>query len=427
MLPASWLIAALASSSIACLQWFGLLPDTSLIASADLGQAYGNLRQRNQFATLTTLGLAAVLARGRTTWTASCALVWLACGNAASTSRTGLLQWVLLSMAFVLWPGPRLARIKLAAVAGSAYALATQMLPALFEMAHGFAPPNVFDRIEADLGCSSRKVLWSNVLQLIAQRPWTGWGLGELDYAHYSTLYSGPRFCEILDNAHNLPLHLAVELGVPIAVLACVVVVGWILRNKPWTEGQGDRQLAWAALLGIGIHSMLEYPLWYGPFQIAVLGSILLLHGPELLGVQHRGLAMAMLAAIVLGAGLLQFEYDRVSQPYLPPEQRRPSARQDPIATAGTPIVFSAQLRFAELSLTPLTSANAESQLELALAMLHFSPEPIVIEKVIESASSLGRMEVAATHVALYRAAFPARFAEWALRQGAVIRPNEAQ
>ena len=27
--------------------------------------------------------------------------------------------------------------------------------------------------------------------------------------------------------------------------------------------------MAWAVLAVIGLHSLLEYPLWYGPFQIA--------------------------------------------------------------------------------------------------------------------------------------------------------------
>ena len=35
---------------------------------------------------------------------------------------------------------------------------------------------------------NNRLVLWRNVLQLIAAHPWFGWGLGELDYAHYATL-----------------------------------------------------------------------------------------------------------------------------------------------------------------------------------------------------------------------------------------------
>ncbi|NZA01899.1 O-antigen ligase family protein [Ottowia beijingensis] len=84
--------------------------------------------------------------------------------------------------------------------------------------------------------CGSRLILWRNVLHLIGLKPWTGWGWGELDYAHYITLYEGARFCHILDNAHNLPLHLAVELGVPVALAVCGLVAWLVWRGRPWAE-----------------------------------------------------------------------------------------------------------------------------------------------------------------------------------------------
>ena len=76
---------------------------------------------------------------------------------------------------------------------------------------------------------------------------------------------------EMLDNAHNLPLHFAVELGIPFALAFCVLVVWAIWRGKPWAERRWDRQMAWGILFVIGIHAMVEYPLWYGPFFMATL------------------------------------------------------------------------------------------------------------------------------------------------------------
>ena len=112
---------------------------------------------------------------------------------------------------------------------------------------------------------------------LILQKPWTGWGWGELDYAHYITLFPGARFCVLLDNAHNLPLHLAVELGLPFALLVCGVASLWVWRARPWAETDPVRQLAWGILAVVGLHSMLEFPLWYGPFQIVTLWALALL------------------------------------------------------------------------------------------------------------------------------------------------------
>jgi O-antigen ligase len=127
----------------------------------------------------------------------------------------------------------------------------------------------LWGRLGGGQACSSRLVLWSNVLHLIALKPLTGWGWGELDYAHFDTLYAGPRFLRHPGQRHNLPLHFAVELGVPVAAAACALALWWAWRQRPWAEAAPLRQLAWALLAVILLHSMLEYPLWYGPFQIA--------------------------------------------------------------------------------------------------------------------------------------------------------------
>jgi hypothetical protein len=70
----AWLLAALLSSLMGLLQYFG---ETAIfgmwVNSTSMGEAYANLRQRNQFATLTNIGLAALLwwlAQGKSLWPA---------------------------------------------------------------------------------------------------------------------------------------------------------------------------------------------------------------------------------------------------------------------------------------------------------------------------------------------------------------------
>ena len=191
--------------------------------SSAVGEAYANLRQRNQFASLTVIGMASLFLlapREMGRWPALAAMCWLAVGNAATTSRTGLLQMLVLGVLACAWPGPRRERALLWTAGLLAYVLAAIALPWLLEAALGQPGNRLWDRVAGVQACSSRRVLWWNVLELIAQKPWLGWGWGELDYAHFVDLYDGPRFCDILDNAHNLPLHLAVELGLPAALLA---------------------------------------------------------------------------------------------------------------------------------------------------------------------------------------------------------------
>ena len=285
----SWLLAAVLSALMGLLQYFGMTQGlTPWLHAASLGEAFANLRQRNQFATLTSIGLLALLwhvaqwrlpvqedtgetdNRGYRILAGYALVLPLALGNAASGSRTGLLQWLLVTALTFLWhPRGQWRLVGLSVSALAMYLLAVLALPVWLEWATGQAGGGLMKRMTEDMGCSSRRVMWANVLHLIAQKPWWGWGWGELDYAHFITLYPGERFCEILDNAHNLPLHLAVELGVPLSLAVCGGGLWLVWHAQPWRERDTTRQLAWGVLVVILLHSLLEYPLWYGPFQIA--------------------------------------------------------------------------------------------------------------------------------------------------------------
>ncbi len=255
-----------------------------------------------------------------------------------------------------------------------------------------------------DEACSSRITLWSNVIHLIVQKPWWGWGWGELDYAHFITLYPGERFCDILDNAHNLPLHLAVELGIPAALLIGVLCTWAVWRAQPWREVDPGRQMAWAVLAIIALHSLLEYPLWYGPFQIAAAVCIWLIYGRN----WHFPLVSSQLFAILIVAfsSYALWDYWRVGQIYRPPQERAIAFRENTLEKIKPSWLFKNQVQFAELSVTPLTPANAQHQFDLARDVLHFSPEASVVQRIIDSATLLRRTGDALWYQDRYRAAF---------------------
>jgi O-antigen ligase len=448
----AWLTAALVSAGVGVLQYMGWAQALApWVNQTSVGEAYGNLRQRNQFASLMSIGLAVLIwrcASGRTGQAhqrilviAAAALLGLA--TAASVSRTGLLQLVVLGALGVVWglghkPGARALFIA-AAAANLAGSLALPMMAGL--------DPGSFSVLgrmgDNSAPCSSRITLWSNVLHLIAQKPWTGWGWGELDYAHFVTLYPGARFCDILDNAHNLPLQLAVELGIPVALLVCGAALWLVLRARPWRETSPVRQLAWSVMLVIGVHSMLEYPLWYGPFMTAfVLCMLMLWLHPagelerDVDGDSQQGTvrASAALTSARIGAGVallcllvyVSWDYRRVSQIYTAPEAREPAYRDDTLNKVRASWLFADQVVFAELTTAPVTRANARAMYAMAQASLHYSPEPAVVERLIESAVMLGLDDEALADLARFKAAFPKEHADWAqanLRAVQLLRP----
>ena len=445
-LAAGLLAGGLVSAILGVLQYYGLT--ASLVpwtTSPSLGQAYGNLRQRNQFATLISMALVAALwlhaahpsIRARRGLMAAALLLLVAA--AASTSRTGLLQllWIIGVASFIarrerrrssteeVASTPRLPSPLRLLSTIPLYFVIAWTLPQLVGGGGGHVE-GMFQRLHS--GASDdhgRLVLWHNVLTLIAQRPWTGWGWGELSFAHFTTSYAGARFTEILDNAHNLPLHLAVELGIPAAVLICGGFIWMVIAAKPWRERDPTRLMAWGMLGAIVLHSLLEYPLWYGPFQL-VFGLCLGILWPAT-GVASRSastsmkprwretralpsLAAAILLAIVAYAS---WDYIRISQIYLPRDERLPAYADDTLSKLEGSWLFARQVDFAELTLTEVTPANAARLHALAERTLHFSPEPRVIVKLIESAELLGLGDEARAQAERFRIAFPAAFARW--------------
>lgn len=420
---AAWVVAAVLSSVIGLLQYFGGSGFLGQLANhTSVGEAFGNLRQRNQFATLTSIGLLALLHGGGAIKTSLFAIkikapyaIWagvggafcifiLALGNAASGSRTGFVQWGVILILVAIWH-VRARRHLLGATGYAlvAYWVGIALLPVVLEQWQGITSGGVLQRFQDSAGCSSRWVLWANVLHLIAQKPWTGWGWGELDYAHFITLYPGERFCEILDNAHNLPLHLAVELGVPVALLVCGGLLWLTLRAKPWRERDAMRQLAWGVLAVIGLHSLLEYPLWYGPFQMATGLSILTLWP---VARARTALAATVSVAIMWMVMLAAWDYWRISQLYMAVADRSSRYQHGTLDKVRNTWFFRGQVGFAELTTTPLTPENASTLHTMAVNLLHFSPEPSVAQIAVDSATLLGWDDAARYYAQRYQAAF---------------------
>jgi hypothetical protein len=235
------------------------------------------------------------------------------------------------------------------------------------------------------------------VLALIAQQPWLGWGWGETDFAHFMTGYSSLRFCDMLDNAHDLPLHLALEFGVPFALLVLAVMGVWVWRRAPWRETQPWRVMAWCFLVVLGIHSLLEYPMWYGPFQMTLGLAIGMLWTAKNAPAKEQEQEGPMLVAAVLFVGCLYaaWDFNRVGQIYRPATSRDAAYRDNPLHHAKQSWLFKNQADFAELTTQAVTADNAAEIYPQALRLMHYSPEARVVQRVIDSGKLLGHDEQA--------------------------------
>ncbi len=422
-----WLLAALGSSVLGLLQYFdlenGLYP---WVAPTTPGYVTANVHQLNMLATLLAVGLLCIwwlllrrhLRPVHAAWMAGLLLVALA----ATASRTGMVHLVAISCMLAWWHAREWRRVLLVLALGWAlYVVAAHGLPWLAWVTRGIVVDrHLLGRFGEDVSCHSRRLLWGNMIDLIAQKPWTGWGPGGLLYAHYITDFGGHRFCEKLSNAHNLPLQVAVTLGLPLAVLLSALFVYALVRLRPWAATDPLERLCWGVLALLGVHSLLEYPLWFGAFQLMGLLAVWQIYRCRRERTDPAAMAASPgaggpVAAVLLLAGLafVAWDYLKVSQLYLPERLRMESYREDTFNKSRDTVLFKSHVLIAQVVATEPNRDNAELILAGALASLHVAPDSRIIRRVIEAATLLGRTDLVALHEARYRAAWPKQYAEW--------------
>ncbi len=237
-------------------------------------QVFGNLSQPNHYATYSVLALVALAylaVRGRLAVAAAVLLGGLlAFAAAISASRS---VWVylaaLLLLAFVLYrlePRPEHRRLTIICAALlPAFGLmnAVAALPWL-------APPETelatsLDRLFASAGGASvRLSLWRAAWWMFTGAPVIGIGFGQFAWHNfdYQAMNDTPVEVGLMNHAHNLPLHLMAEAGMIGAALVAGATGLWAAGLR---RARLDPELWWllAVLCVIGLHSMLEYPLWH--------------------------------------------------------------------------------------------------------------------------------------------------------------------
>jgi len=433
LLALAWAIAAVLCVIPSLIQYFGLTRFDFFwpwIRPSAPGYASGNIGQPNQQATLFGIGLVALfflLRMKGSLWKLCFAGALIAIGMAATASRIGTIHILALFIFILMWSGGDLRRLIIwYGLILFFYLLSALLLPELASYFDVEDARSLWYRIQnAEASCGSRFLLWQNVIELIQAKPWFGWGWGDLRYAQYITIFQGPRWCAVLGNAHNLPLHLALVFGIPFALFLCALCAYFIFLEAPWREGDARRQMAWGVLGLVALHSMVEFPLWYGPFQVATGVSIYLLWSTRQFIVRSTNERHAKtvirhgVVIVFFLTGVVGFlDYWRVSQPYFLPEDRMDGLNgeydaQKTLDFAAKTIFFKDQALFAHLIALDVNKENALVVNNLAIYLLHFSPEPRVLEKLLDSAFLLNNEQQAYFHGVRFSIAYPREFAAW--------------
>jgi hypothetical protein len=324
---------------------------------------------------------------------------------AASSSRTGLLQVIAISGFGLIWRSMRSKQLTYLMI-GQLFVLIMWycFLPLVAEM-HGVNADSGLLRV-AKATEDPRLLIWADSIDLISQRPWLGWGWKELNYAYFVSNFE-PRYQLLIDHAHNLALHLAVEFGVLVATLLISMCL-WLLfsfyrkvtnlkrLDEKLTHVQGEQFSFVILILIVGIHSFLEFPLWHYGF-IFLTGSFVgfLSKTPDFKAISYQFLSierfiliMSVCSMIVIPIIAL-YQYERLKLAYsvsfFDDVAVRKAKITKEIEHAQKSWLYQSYWEFLQLRNFTIDVVNASEVKALAQKQLHFSSGPEVVIPLMRS------------------------------------------
>lgn len=331
--------------------------DGNVIARSGIpGRAVSNLRQPNHLASLMMwMAVAAVFITERRGWRAALAPLLFASVFTVvlSASRTGFIGIGMLAVWGIV--DRRLSRsARLALLATPLMLGVSWWLMALWsaESGHAFGAAS---RLSEGAGSPSRLAILRNAWALTMAHPWLGVGWGEFNFAWSLTPFPG-RPIAFFDHTHNLPSQLAVELGLPWAG-AVLALLGWSLWRAAAgairaTDDAPVRRAALMIVLTIGLHSLLEYPLWYAYFLLPACFALGLALPARAPAAAAPALPWQVIGGLLIaGSAFAVWDYHRVVVIYAPAEDATPlNAR---IADGQRSVFFSHQADYAAATSFP--------------------------------------------------------------------------
>ncbi len=231
---------------------------------------WGGLAQANNYGDLLALGGVSLLLvyrpeQGIWRWFGRLVAVAIVIGLSLTPSRTVWLYWLMVIAVCWLYQ-PQCLRGLMAAL--TLY-LALQWLWS-FDLLPQQSYQSAAERlVQTAGGASLRLHIWQVALLLIGESPLLGHGFGQFDWAYFHAGQHIPELIQRMEHGHNIVLHLLVELGLLPTLFLLLYLFSWFgqLAAKPF-ERRLQPSLLWLllTLAVLGIHSMLEYPLWYAQF-----------------------------------------------------------------------------------------------------------------------------------------------------------------
>jgi O-antigen ligase len=298
-----------------------LIPEDNALAKWVLDSKSGNIGQVNHFSNYLALGLASLLYLRITnrvnTFVAILISALILIGLAQGGQRMAILYVALLSVGGWLLARPFTNHHKTSIKPISLLWLIPGFIAAQFIVPLlSFLEPAKMpaERLVQTMGTeSSRLILVEQAWLLFKQHPWIGAGWAEFSWYNFSITESYPSLKGLWHHAHNLIMQLLAETGIVGALILTVGMLYWF-REQFQSQMTAERWWLLALLSVIGIHSMLEYPLWYMTF-LAITSLLLGLGSEHPLQVRFNLAPVFFLVIFIFASwslGSLQTSYNQL-------------------------------------------------------------------------------------------------------------------
>lgn len=160
------------------------------------------------------------------------------------------------------------------------------------------AASSPIERVTATMGRESVRLTYlEQAWQLFTQYPVIGAGWGEYAWHNFNVTNQYPGQTGLTGNAHNIVFQLMAETGF-VGAVSLLLFIGWWLFRQRIGVLTTERWWVLALLAVLGIHSLLEYPLWYAYFL--VIAALVLGLGEQALFRKRLQLTPVLFAALLV-------------------------------------------------------------------------------------------------------------------------------
>ncbi|HWT70683.1 MAG TPA: Wzy polymerase domain-containing protein, partial [Oxalicibacterium sp.] len=291
------------------------------------GSLYGNLAQRNHLSTYLNWSIVAALylfAKKRlpTAGVVSLLVVFLV-GLVLTASRMSWLQitWTAGAAAYLMakmQPDERPRSWRLVLSLPLALLVVTLLLPYMVDLLRLDFSKTAIERLQTEGLDRNRWLIYSQAWEIFKAHPWLGIGPGELQFNQLLLMdhYKAVLFAS---SAHNLLLDLLVMTGIVGTIGFTWFGLGWLLRirKRPVSVETAAILLLLASL---GIHTLLEFPEWYGFF---LFPAAFLMGALETRFIRWRANLITRIIPIVCVlygfscTGILWYQYEQLESLYV--------------------------------------------------------------------------------------------------------------